>query len=433
MDTEYLKKVGLYVLGALLSLGLVFYFGYHIWRSVTKEVETQPVTKADAERCIEMDGYIFRSEVPVYTSSGGSVIPSVSEGEMVNIGGSIANVYSQSAPDVVAHIAEIEDRISLLRSCLDGGTSSFGDSANIDGEIYAALSEIRRESGLGNAASAVALRPSLISSINRRGLLTGSAADINADITALESEKNSLMSSLGALLQNVSAPSSGYYYSDVDGYENVFRPESLGDLTFDEALTLLSTPPESVGAGCAGKMVTSSVWYTLCRAERKYVNTFPKGSECVAEFKSNEISLTMTVEQIIEGESEAVFVLSSRQVPQGFDFSRVQKIELVEAEYTGLRVPIGAVRIVNGETGVYILDGSTVRFRAISVIYRGDGICIVDPDPDGTKKKNEGENGDGASDDENEAENENKTPWLSLHDNLIVSGKGLYDGRVIGS
>jgi len=33
MDTEYLKKVGLYVLSAIASIGIVFYLGYHIWQS----------------------------------------------------------------------------------------------------------------------------------------------------------------------------------------------------------------------------------------------------------------------------------------------------------------------------------------------------------------------------------------------------------------
>ncbi len=429
MDTEYLKKVGLYVLGAVLSIGLVLFFGYHIWRSVTKEVETQPVTKITSQRTLEADGYIFRSETPVYISSGGSVVPTVSEGERINVGGSVADVYSQSAPDVVAHIAEIEDQIALLRASITGGSgTSVKDSSSIDRDIYSALLGIRTSAGEGNAADAVALRSALLSAVNRRGLLTGSVSDFNADISALESEKASLTSSLGAKLQSVTAPVSGYYYSSTDGYEKVFDPELFDGMTYDSAVALLSSNPEAVSGGCVGKMVTSSVWYTVLTAGRKYVNIFTPGSTCKVNFKANEMSFEMNVEKVLEGGDEAVFILSAREVPKNFDFSRTQKIELVEAEYTGLRVPVGAVRIVDGVTGVYILDGSTVRFRTISVLYRADGICIVDP---GTDKK-DGDEEDTEETDENDENDDSGIP-LELHDNLITSGKGLYDGRVIGS
>lgn len=425
MDTEYLKRVGLYVLGAFLSIGLVLYFGYHIWRSVTKEVETQPVTNVTVQRTVETDGYIFRSESPIFMSGGTSAVPAVSEGEKVNVGGRVADIYAQSAPDVVAHIAEIEDQIDLLRRSISGKNASSKDSSSIDRDIFSSLSEIRAAAGVGNASDAVALRSSLLSAVNRRGLLTGSVSDFNADISALEQEKASLTSSLGSKLQSVTAPSSGFYYSGTDGYERIFDPALFDDMTYDSACSLLASSPETWSQGCVGKIVTSSVWYTVLRADRKYINTFAVGTSCKVNFKANEMTLEMKIEKVLEGSGEAVFILSTRDVPTGFDYTRVQKIELVEAEYTGLRVPVGAVRIVNGETGVYILDGSTVRFRTISVLYRGDGICIVDT---GSKEDSDEVEDSGTDEDDGD-----ETRRLELHDNLITSGKGLYDGRVIGS
>lgn len=440
MDTDYLKKVGLYILSALGAIGLIFYFGYHIWHSLTREVETQPVTKITTERTLEADGYIFRSEIPVYyTSSGGSVVPTAAEGEKINVGGSIAGVYSGSSPDVVSHIRELEDQIALLTSCKEGGVSASKDSASIDRDINSALSGIREAAGKGNALDAVALRPSLLGAVNKRALLTGSDTGIGADISALENEKKELVSRLGSCLENVYAEQSGYYYSTVDGYERIFDPSLLKDITFDETVQLLQSPAEAQTGRCAGKIVTSSVWYTVFKADRKYAGIFTAGEECSVKFKSNETTLKMDIESVLESGDEAVFILSTNYVPSGFDYTRVQGIELIETEYTGLRVPAGAVRIVDGETGVYILDGSTVRFRAISVLYRGDGICIADADPDGKAAEDGGEDetSDGTetvdTDEADSEDGESKTPWLRLHDTIIVSGKGLYDGRVIGT
>ena len=88
MDTEYLKRVGLYILGALLSIGLVFYLGYHIWRTFTLEVETTPALQTTVQATDEASGYIFRYEVPVSgTVGGGSAVASVRVGESVKAGG----------------------------------------------------------------------------------------------------------------------------------------------------------------------------------------------------------------------------------------------------------------------------------------------------------------------------------------------------------
>ena len=55
---------------------------------------------------------------------------------------------------------------------------------------------------------------------------------------------------------------------------------------------------------------------------------------------------------------------------------------------------------------MYIFHESTVRFRKIRILYRGDGYCIAEAD---------GEEGD---------------ELLAPNDILITSGKNLYDGKV---
>ena len=62
MDTEYLKKVGIFVVSVVLSIGILFYFGYHIWHSFTREIETVAATQVTHMETIEAEGYIFRTE-----------------------------------------------------------------------------------------------------------------------------------------------------------------------------------------------------------------------------------------------------------------------------------------------------------------------------------------------------------------------------------
>ena len=99
-------------------------------------------------------------------------------------------------------------------------------------------------------------------------------------------------------------------------------------------------------------------------------------------------------------------------MPQGFSWSRVQQIELLVSEITGLRVPDAAVREEKGIKGVYILSSSQVVFRRIKIIYEGEGYYVVAPrDP----------------------EAENYKEYLDSGDQIIISVSDgeLYSGRII--
>jgi hypothetical protein len=68
-------------------------------------------------------------------------------------------------------------------------------------------------------------------------------------------------------------------------------------------------------------------------------------------------------------------------------------------------VPQKAVRNINGQTGVYVLDRYVVRFRRISILGEENGMYICDPTLEGED-------------------------CLKLYDSIIVEGRNLYDGKV---
>ncbi len=417
MDTEYLKKVGIYVLCAVLCVGLVFYFGYHIWHSFTKEIETVAATQISYEEAIETEGYIFRTESPIAgAASAKSVVPTVSEGEHIRKGGAVAKMYSDFSPDTVAKIAQIEKQIELLSKYSDTESISLKDTQGIDSEIRAVLSDIRGLSDRGDAKDAVELRQALVSAVGERAVLTGGYADTKSEIDALTKKKNSLIGELGSMLGTVHTPVSGFYYSEADGYEEVFSADLLEDIGISDLRELLKSEPGEKSS--AGKTVTKSRWYLVCMIDESEKNTYKAGKKCTVKFKNTEISLEMDVDSVLYDKEGAALVLSTNVMPEEFVFQRIQDVEIVKREYTGLNVPAKAVRMINGETGVYILDVSTVSFRKVEILYMTDNSYIVKL-PDGTQS-------------DEEDEESKKTRDLRLHDSIIVEGKGLYEGRIIG-
>lgn len=424
MDTEYLKKVGLYILTVLLSLGAVFYFGYHIWHSVTKEVETVPVTEFTAENTVSCDAYIFRNEVPLkVTSAGRSIVPSARDGERVQVGYEVAKVYSESSPRTVAEIADIESRIKLLEGGGGDGTVSLKESSKIEEDIYMTLAEIREASAAGDLRTAQDLRSVLLTLMNKRSLLTGGEnADFKSEIGQLEAKKQELSGALGAYLESVTASCGGYFYSTADGYETCFKASEIGDMSYDSMKQVLKSSP-AANDNCAGKIVTDSFWYAVCPLDKKYLETFRLEEEYTVKF-TGDFNITMEVCKVLSGDDGVIVVLKTNYLPDSFTFTRMQKAELVMGVSEGFKVPVAAVRVVNGKTGVYILDGVTVKFCRINTVTKTDAYYVVSPG------KPEDAEEEPVETDENGEEKTER--WLRFHDNLIIEGKGLYDGRIIG-
>jgi hypothetical protein len=106
-----------------------------------------------------------------------------------------------------------------------------------------------------------------------------------------------------------------------------------------------------------------------------------------------------------------VLIFRTGVLPENFSYLRHQTVQIVKESYTGYRVPVSAVRVVNGRAGVYILQGSKIVFKRIDPLYEQDGYLIV------------------AEFDDNRA---NKNSWLSKNDFVIVKGTDLYDGKIVG-
>ena len=88
--------------------------------------------------------------------------------------------------------------------------------------------------------------------------------------------------------------------------------------------------------------------------------------------------------------------------------------KIVINNFTGLKVNRDAIRLDdNGNTGVYVRRGNIVNFRSINIIYSEDSFVIA---------SKPGENSD------------IKLPYTHLkqYDEVIISGKELKDGMVIG-
>ncbi len=392
------------------------YLGYHFFEGFSADIETEYATLVTDSDVVPLDAYIMRSESVIFAASatsGHSVGYVFSDGTKVHGGQVVANIYTGDGSSDEA-IVDLDRRIDLLESSnlTDGMTSS--DTYVIDSKIQNYYYLIHQSTLLGNYSNLTKRRDELLTLINKRRILTGVTTGYSDRIESLTAERALLSAGQDTIAESVEAPYAGYFYSTTDGYESTFSASKVESLTLAEFDKMLSSQPTHYSDRAVGKMVSDFNWYIVCETTRDSLRYFTKGYSYYVNFPYNDdISIKMTLSNVVSevGSDRVLLVLETERIPEDFSFRRMQPVELVRSSYTGYRVPISAARLVDGKQGVYIMIGNTIEFREIDILLEMDGYYIVaeqDPvnDPDYASK-------------------------LGLYDQIVVSGKNLYDGKLI--
>lgn len=451
-DKEYLKRVALRAVATVFGILVIIYIGYQIWHKVTSTIKYEPATPYTYSVKSSGEGYIFRSEKVIASPGTGSIVPSVESGAKVSTGSEVAGLYSNGGAEATQRLAEIDSQIALLSLSQKADRLTNRDVSKLDAETFEIITEMRRCAEQGKFSEAVSHRLNLITKVNRRSAASGTGGDVTAQIASLKASRDSLRSQLGTLLNTVTTQSSGWYYPETDGYESTFTPDKIENLTYDSFRDLVSTPAADTSHD-AGKTVTSPTWYFVCELSRESLDSKEIGGEYTIYFPHNRSAkISMILEKVCRNGDVGLAVFRTDKIPDGFDFARMQSYELLENEYTGFRIPKSAVRMLDGQMGVYVLTGEVVHFRKIEVMTEYESSYIVVMNHEAQAEEETAETVENnkdlpvaqspewsSSETGGAAESESAPPdtspaqykWLGLNENVIISGKGLSDGRII--
>ena len=427
-DREFLKEAAVYIITAALSVLLVVLILLAAVGTFDDSVETMTAVVSEERAMVAFDAYVMRYEAPVCVEYQGGINYSVSDGDILAVGDKIADMYVGGSASQREQTIKLERRIQLLENSNVPAGQRAGDTSALDSEINSLYSDIYYHIQGGDIGYAIRRRESLLIDMNRREIILRKRFDYSEEIARLEQMKNQTASQttvisgfqdVGDGNGTVASPYAGYFYAELDGYENIFSADKISTLTISEFDRMTASDPEDMtyiaGQGYTiGKVMTRYMWYIACRADRSVLMSFRDGYRYTAVFPySNDVEVPVRLNRIItETDTDnVVLVFSGGELPEDFNFLRRQTVNIVRTSYTGYRVPVSAVRIVDGEQGVFILDGDIVKFRRIDALAQVNGYVVCaeqDPqgDPDYASK-------------------------LGLYDQVITKGKNLYDGKII--
>ena len=407
-STPIFKLLGIAVLAAA-----VLYFAVQGYRYFSDPVTTTPVYTAQSEETLALDGWIVREE-EVFTSDANTLRHALEEGERVGVGQAIAVCYNDaSALDTVDRIEALQLKLQQL----EFAKSTYLDRdavLKLDTAITEELLQLRCEVVGGDYSGVADNATALKADILKRDNGYTSEEEIEADIESVQKEIRSLQDKLQGS-KTITAQRSGTYAAVCDGYETVLTPEMLEDLT---PAKLASLKPVQSGASI-GKLIYGDRWrYAVTLSEDDARALKDRGKVTVRFAKGLNTDIAMTVESLgtVENGQRVVVLRCDKYMAQTTQL-RHQTAEVIRKTYSGLHIPANALRVnEDGVAGVYCVVGVTARFKAVSVIYQGDGYALVEPsnsaysdytDPDGVR-------------------------ILRPGDEVIVTSGTLYDGMVVG-
>ncbi len=430
MDKLLFKRI---IIG-LLSVFIIAYIIYLILSAnFVNAVQTEEATSQTVSNVIQAKTFIIREESYVKNYNNGVLSYNVDDGDDVNSGQTIADIY-RNENDAVSRkrISNINKQIKTLKTL---SKSYYKDSVGLDTlntQISNNIISISENVNNGKLIDAGSACEDLLFSICGRQITTGSVRTFNSKINELRKERQKIKNNCSGRIGTLSSSKAGYFISSCDGYEKTVKLKNLKDLTpkkFD------NIKKKKVPKSAVGKVVTNPNWYIACKVSAddavmltKIQNSGESVYVSMPSIMSEKIPSTIYSINQKSRKHNGVMILSCNYMNKYIANARNENTDITTVSYTGLKVSKRAIhedcvkKTVKDKSGkkiskkkkvqgVYVLHGSELIFKEIVILYSASDYVLCDPMP---------EEGVLFSDE-----------TLQLYDQVVVKGDNLYDGKVI--
>lgn len=422
------RDSGMRILMLAVTLAVLAYFGFQALRYLLDPLATTLAYAYQVEETVELNGYLVREEQVLGHEDSSFLRLQRAEGERVSAGGTVAVVYAdQGSLDRQNEIDNLTGRIEQLEYAKE---SMLGVEASLklDNQIMQSMLDYRADLAANRLDRAEDHGQDLRALVLKRDYAYSDSKDLDVLLEELVAERAALRKAAAGSVRKITSPQSGLYSAVVDGYEVVLTPERAAEMLPSELSALQA---DGNVRSSVGKIILDDWWYYAAVLPAEQAQELAEQSETLLERGQH---LTMRFAKSVEWDLEAdvwavgpeengkcvVVLRGSTHLPQ-LTLLRAQSAEVIVSAVTGVRVPKEAVRVVthtvtdeNGTqrteqiTGVYCVVGAKAAFKEAEVLHSDRDFVLLEAAPAAEKNR------------------------LRLGDEVIVTAKNLYDGKVVG-
>ncbi|MBR3555977.1 MAG: hypothetical protein IKN89_08690 [Oscillospiraceae bacterium] len=382
----------------LIVAALLVWLGIYAYQAINDPYRTVPVTGLNIRDTVSVRGIVAREEQVLY-SVYSSVRVKLAEGTRVSAGGTVAEAYdSEQALLRAVRQAELREESEALTAMLSVGTSE--SSQQTDAEIQSGIRKLRRSVFEQDFTAAEAISQTLQTQVFAA---FSNPSDIQKRLREISEELGSPENQHAARSDDITAPVSGLYSGTVDGWEEL-NYDRLKEIGPDELRSLLREE-HSAPSWSLGKLVSGSKWYFAALVDGEDARRIEGHRNLSVRFgRYYGEQLTMRVEWLSpEEDGKRALLLSCSLHMSDVLGMRFQDAELVLSEEAGLRIPRKGLHVDDqGRACVYVQTALVVEKKLVTVQRDFGDYYMVTSDT------------------------------LRTGDEVIVSAKNLYVGKVVG-
>ncbi len=410
------KGIPIKILSVLSALIVFGYLGVQVYELVGKNYRTSTVRMQTVSESVNAEMYIIRDEVILGSQGAGVVLPIAVNGYRVSRGSEIAAFFpSEQSASNYSLLKTLNEKLTVYKKISSGLKLANSDIEKLSEEINDEFAGILNLAYNNDFSELSDYELSFAEKLSRKQISLGETVDCSSAIAELEAQISAL-SSGSTPSSIVVAESSGYYVSRLDGYEGKITVSDIDALTVRMLNDAFNGEQASVSKQTLGKIISGYNWYIACVLDNGAASTLKLNSEYGLRLGNSAVTATAyAVKPATDGENLVIFKCNLMN-EQLATLRRVNGAVILN-EYTGLKVSKQALRVnENNITGVYVRLANIVEFRAVDTLYATDDYIIADEPSEERKSEMKKKGYD----------------YLSLYDEVFVSGKELKDGMVIG-
>lgn len=409
------SKIG-FMLFLVIAFALCLIVNYVL--SYSNRLETMIARRGSEEDMIETECFIFRNQTVVYSPSDGFVYCAADEDQRVRTGEPVVHVYKKEInAQANKELEDIEKEIKKLSEDSETRNLAVTDVARVEQGILKLMRGVPKIGYDSDFESLVETRDSINKLIEDKRIASGeiTPAESTSTLENLRKRKAELESRYNIERDVVYAQTSGAFTSKIDGLESKLSMDALADVSVSylknlENDSLQNQSKTNVSKGAAiGKIVDNFKWSIAAIVPFKQVDGIEPGDSIDVRFTDISVDIVdaKVAKIVYDGGEDAVLVMDLQDYVDSIYSASKTNIQIIKRKYEGFRVPAESIRMVDDKTGVYIVKNSKARFIPVDILYSSKEWVII------SATAAEGKS------------------TIKLYDEVIISGKNLYDNKVV--
>lgn len=373
-----MNSVTIKVIGFIVSVFIILTVVSQIVLGLKDTPDVEEATFISVSDTVNFKGIFVRNETVLSGSANGVINFLYPDGSKIAKNSVIAKIYnSESEITTRQQLDEIENEISDLNKIINPGTEIIAQPEFLSTQIDQKYQELQFYIEEHNYDKIESLKSEISVLMNILNLVTGAEdkSVFENRIAYLQKTKTDLEFKLLNPTSVVESDNPGYFVSYTDGYENILNLDNINGLTASEIQNITDSnivkSTENIG-----KVIDS--YNSKIIAIVDLPGKFIKSSELSIQIMGSSYITPVKLESLtpIENTDKSILILSCNRLNYDLVQNRVENIDLVFNEYSGIKVPRKAIRFQDGEKGVYVAIGQDVRFKKLDVLYEGNDYVI---------------------------------------------------------